>query len=90
MKQIQLAYDLLKETVTTIMMLYKNKKPMVRSLDGDKDFFDFVAGVLQGDTLALYFFILCQYYVLQTSIDLTKENGFTLKKVRNKQYPAKT
>ena len=34
------------------MMLYKNMKVKVRSPDGDKDYFDFVAGVLQGDTLA--------------------------------------
>ena len=29
-------------------------------------------------------------YVLQMSIDLIKENGFTLKKAKSRQYPAKT
>ena len=33
-------------------MLYKNTKVKVRSPDGDSDYFDIVAGVLQGDTLA--------------------------------------
>ena len=36
----------------------------IRSLDGDTDFFDIIAGVLQGDTLAPYLFIICLDYVL--------------------------
>ena len=59
------------------MMLYKNTKVKVRSLDGDTDFFDIVAGVLQGDTLAPYPLIICLDYVLRTSIDLMNKNGFT-------------
>ena len=31
------------------MMLYKNTKVKVRSPDGDTDYFDIVAGVLQRD-----------------------------------------
>ena len=58
MEQILLAYDLPKETVATIMMLYKNTTVKVRSPDGDTDYFDIVAGVLQGDTLAPYLFII--------------------------------
>ena len=64
MEQILLAYDLPKETVTTIMMLYENTKSMVHSPDGDTDFFDIVPEVLQGDILATYLFIICIYYVL--------------------------
>ena len=52
MEEIIIAYGLSKETVVAIMMLYKNTKVKVRSLDGEKDKFDIVAGVLQGDTLA--------------------------------------
>ena len=69
-----------KETVTAIMMLYRNTKVKVRSLDGDTNYFDIVAGVLQGDTLDLYVFIICLDYVLRTSIDKIKENGFKLTK----------
>ena len=61
-------------------MLYKNTKAMVGSPDRDTDFY-VVARVLQGDTLAPYLFIICQDYVLQTSIDLIKQNGFTLKRL---------
>ena len=62
----------------------------VRSPDGDTDYFNIVAGVLQGDTLAPYLFIICLDYVLRTSIDKIKENGFELTKKRSRMYPAKT
>ena len=62
------------------MMLYKNTKVKVCSLDVDTDSCNIVAGVLQGNTLASFLFIIYLDYVLQTLIDLMKENGFTLKK----------
>ena len=49
-EQILLAYSLPIETVTAIMMLYRNKKVNVRSPDGDTYYFNIVAGVQQGDT----------------------------------------
>ena len=79
MEQILRAYGLSKETVTAIMMLYKNTKVKVRSPDGDRDFFDIVAGVLQENTLALYLFIICLNYVLRTSIDLMKKCFYSKK-----------
>ena len=57
-------------------------KVKVWTLDGDTQFFDIVAGVLQGYTLASYLFIICQDYILWTLTDIIKENGFTLEKVR--------
>ena len=80
MEQILLAYGLPKETANGIMVLYKNTKAMGRSLDGDAVFFDIVAGVLQGDILAPHMFIIWLDDVLRTSIDLIKENRFTIKK----------
>ena len=90
MEQILLAYGLPKETVAAITILYKNTKVKVRSLDGDTEYFDIVAGVLQRDTLAPYLFIICLDYVLRTSIDKIRENGFVLTKKRSRRYPAKT
>ncbi len=34
-------------------------------------------------------FIICLDYVLRTSIDKIKENGFELTKKRSRKYPAK-
>ena len=90
MEQILLAYGLPEETVAAIMMLYRNTEVKVRSPDGDTDNFDIVAGVLQGDTLAPYLFIIYLDYVLRTSIDKIKENGFKLTKERSRRCPTKT
>ncbi len=70
--------------VAAIIIFYKNMKVKFRSPDGDTDNV-IVAGVLPGDTLRTYFFIICLDYVLRTSINLMKENGFTLKKKVKKQ-----
>ena len=86
MEQILLAFGVPKEIVAAIMMLYRNTKLKVHSPDRDTDYFDIVAGVLQGDTLAPYLFIICLDYVLRTFI---KENGFKLTKERSKRYLAK-
>ena len=51
-------------------MFYRNMKVVVRSSDGDTEFFDIVAGVLQEHTLAPYLFIICLDNVLRMSIDL--------------------
>ena len=90
MEQILLAYGIPKETVAAIKILYRNTKVKVRSPDGDTEYFDIVAGVLKGDTQAPYLFIICLDYVLRTSIDKIRENGFELTKKRSRRYPVKT
>ena len=84
MEQILRAYGLLKETVASITILYRNTKIKVRFPDGDTDDFDIVAGVLQVVTQAPYLFIICINYVIRTSIDKIKENGFKLTKKKQK------
>ena len=61
----------------------------------ETEYFDIVAGVLQGYTLALYLFIISLDYVLRTSIDKINENSFALTKKRaggtpQKQLPTPT
>ena len=87
MEQILLAYGIPKETVA---ILYRNTKVKVRSPDGDTEYFNIVARVLQGDTLAPYLFIIFLDYVLRTSIDKIRENGSKLTKKRSRRYQTKT
>ena len=54
------------------------------------DYFDIGAGVLQGNTLAPYLFIICVDYVLRASINIMKDNGFKLAKERSGIYLAST
>ena len=46
--------------------------------------------MLQEDTLAPYLLIVCLDYMLRTSIDKKKDNGFKLAKERSRIYPAQT
>ena len=61
---------------------------MVRSPDGNTEFFDIVSGVLQGDTLAPFLFIHGLDYVLRISADLHADLGFTLTRARSSRYLA--
>ena len=70
------------------MILYQDTCSMVRSPDGDTDFSDISAGVLQGDTLTPYIFIICLNYILRKAPDKNNELGFTLAKRKSKRYPA--
>jgi hypothetical protein len=88
MKEILIAYGIPGETVNAIMILYSNTRSMVRSPDGDTDFFNITAGVLQGDTIAPYLFIICLDYVLRKAVDSHSELGFTLSKSKSRRYPA--
>ena len=70
------------------MILYQDTHSIVHSPDGDTDFFDISAGVLQGDKLVPYIFIICLDYVLHKALDKNNELGFTLVKRKGKCYPA--
>ena len=89
MKQILLAYGTPEEIVSAIMMLYKNTKSMVRSPDGDTDFFNITKGVLQGDTLAPYLFVICLDYIMRSATENNANLGFTLQQQRSRRHPPK-
>ena len=88
MKEILIAYGVPVETVNAIMMLYRNTRSIVRSPDGDSQFFDITAGVLQGDTLAPLLFIICLDYVLRKALDKNTQLGLTLVKRKSTRHPA--
>ena len=71
------------------MVLCKNTKAKVSSPDGDPDYY-IIAGVLQGDTVASYCFIIFLDYVLRMSTDTMKDNCFKLAKEKSRKLPAKT
>ena len=56
----------------------------------ETDYFDIEAGVLQGDALTSYLFIISVDYVLRMSIDKMKDNGFKLTKKRSRRYSGQT
>ena len=90
LKYILSAYGIPKETINAIMILYTNTRAMVRSPDGYTPFFDITTGVLHGDTLAPYLFIICLDYIMRTSIDNNSQYGLTLTERKSSRYPAFT
>ena len=71
------------------MVLYENTKVKVWSPDEDTYYFDIVTGVLQGDTLASYLFIIWLDYIWQVN-RYNKKNGFKLAKKISRRYPVQT
>ena len=71
-------YGIPTEIINAIMMMYRNTRSMVRSPDEDTTFFEITTGVLQGDSLAPFMFIICLEYIIKTAIDKSIELGFTL------------
>lgn len=79
MFEILKLYGLPGKIISAIKALYVSTKAKVVSPDGDSDTFDILAGVLQGDTLAPFLFIIVLDYVLRISVDLSNEKGIKIK-----------
>ena len=75
--EILKAYGIPTKIVDAINILYKDTEAQVITPDGDTEFFRILAGVLQGDTLAPFLFIIALDYALR---EATREMhvGFTL------------
>ena len=71
------------------MILNRNTKSLVRSPEGDTEFFDILAGVLQGNTLAPFLFAICLDYVLRISVDKCNDYYLTLELARSRRFPTK-
>ena len=61
--------------IDAIRVLYTNTSSSVLTPDGETDPFDITAGILQGDTLAPFLFILVVDYILRLSVDTISEQG---------------
>ena len=80
MIQILKAYGIPQVITDAIDETYRNTRAKVISPDGDTELFDILAGVLQGDTLAPYLFIIILDYCLRIAISGREEElGFTIK-----------
>ena len=65
--------------VDVIKLLYTGTKAKVVTPDGQTELFDILAGVLQGDTLAPYLFVIVIDYCMSQAIgDDEAKLGFTL------------
>ena len=79
MFKILSAYGIPQELVTAIALIYDDMRAKVLTPDGETEWFNMYTGVMQGDTLSPYLFIIVLDYVLrQTTEGKEEELGFTL------------
>ena len=86
MFQILSAYGIPSKIVNAIRCVYDNSHSFVSTQEGDTAPFPVQTGVLQGDTLAPFLFIIVLDYVLRGS--MTPEFGLTLKRRQSSRHPA--
>ena len=66
-------YGISVEIVDAVNMMYTNTTVQVLSPDGDTGFFEILAGVLQGDSLAPYLFIIALDYTMKKAVGNRKQ-----------------
>ena len=75
------AYGIQEELVTAISIMYEDTSAKVITPDGETETFSILAGVLQGDTLAPYLFVIVIDYIMRKSLTGRYEKlGFQLRK----------
>ena len=86
MMKLLSAYRIPDELMKAISLLYENTWVKILSPDGDTEFFDTLAGVLQGDALAPYLFAIVIHYTMRQAVgDQELDLGFKLDKRRSRR-----
>ena len=86
--EILIAYGIPRKVVKAIEVLYKSTSAKVFSPDGDTESFEILAGVLQGDTLTPFLFIIALDYAMRMASRNESEVGFRLQQSRSRRHPA--
>ena len=81
------AYGIPSKIVNAIRVMYKNTSALVVIPESNNDIFQMGSGVLKGDSLAPFLFIICLDYTLSTS--MFSSNGLNLKRRESRKVPPK-
>ena len=81
------AYGIPQPVVRLIEQMYANTMAKVITDDGLTEAFLILAGVMQGDTLAPYLFVITIDYVMTTALK-DRDLGLTIHPRRSRRYPA--
>ena len=84
--QILHAYGIPEKIVKALQIMYVNTYAVILTPEGETTNFNINTGVLQGDPLAPYVFIMVSDYALRTAID--DREGLTLTRRRSPRHPA--
>ena len=87
MLKILRAYGKPEPIIAAIVLLYTGTKAKVLLSDGETDFLEILAGVLQGDILAPHIFTIMLDYVMRQAIgNDTQEIGFQINHKRSRKH----
>ena len=81
-------YGIPEPMIEAIRVLYTNTSSTIMTPDGETEPIDIIAGILQGDTLAPFLFIMVLDYVLRMSLDLNNSKGLQLHPRKSSRHPA--
>ena len=81
-------YGIPETLIEAIRVLYTNTTSTIMTSDGETEPLEILAGILQGDTLAPFLFIIVLDYVLRNSLDLNNSKGLQLHPRRSSRNPA--
>ena len=88
MMKILKAYGIPPNLLKAIDKMYTNTRAKVISPDGETEDFEITAGVLQGDTLAPFLFVIVLDYALRKAIGGKEEElGFIIKPRESSRHP---
>ncbi len=91
MMKILQAYGIPPILVQAIQSMYMNTRAKVITPDGETELFDITAGVMQGDTLAPFLFIIVLDFALRTALEgREQELGFTINPRKSSRHPKTT
>jgi hypothetical protein len=77
LRAVLLSYRVPVKLVNAIMSLYSGATARIRTTDGLTDFITLGQGVLQGDTLAPYLFIIVMDYIIRATLKQNPDCGFS-------------
>jgi hypothetical protein len=88
MFQILKAYGIPRVIIDAIKAIYTNSSALVISPEGDSEPFQILAGVLQGDTLAPFLFIVVLDYIMRHALkDINHCTGIVIEERKSRRYP---
>ena len=89
MFEILRLYGILEGIIAAIKFMYTDNSLTVMTTDGETQTFPTLAGILQGDTLAPFLFIMVVAYIMRrVSVDTITEKGYLLHPRRGSRQPA--
>ena len=88
MFEILRLYGIPEGIIAAIKVMYTDNSSTVMTTDGETQAFPTLAGILQGDTLAPFLFIMVVDYIMRVSVDTIAEKGYLLHPRRGSRQPA--